>query len=102
MLETFTDQMRERNRAIAHSRLYRWSFYGGIVRIAFGRYRDTRLKTPTLLLFGTEDFAVDPLAVEGFEPYSDDMRLELVPDCGHYIADEQPELVLARAREFLS
>ena len=101
VLETFTDQMRDPARALAHSRLYRWSFFGGIMRIAFGQYRGMRLKTPTLLLFGAEDFAVNPLAVEGFEPYSDDMRLELVPGCGHFIADERPDLVLDRAREFL-
>jgi pimeloyl-ACP methyl ester carboxylesterase len=30
------------------------------------------------------------------------MRVELVPECGHFIADERPELVAARARSFLS
>ncbi len=101
VLETFTDRMRDQSRAVAASRLYRWSFFGGVMRIALGHYRDLRLRTPTLLLFGTKDFAIDPGAVGGFEPYADDMRLELVEDVGHYIADEQPELVLERAREFL-
>jgi pimeloyl-ACP methyl ester carboxylesterase len=27
------------------------------------------------------------------------MRLELVPDIGHFIVDERPELVLERAQE---
>ncbi len=99
VLEGFTDQMRDPARALAHSRLYRWSFWGGITRIVLGRYRGMRLRTPTRLVFGTEDFAISPRAVEGFEPYADDMRLELVPGCGHYIADERPELVLERARE---
>ena len=100
VLESFTDQMRDPARAVAHSRLYRWSFYGGFMRIAFGRYRGMRLRTPTLLLFGTEDFAIDPRAAQGFEPYADDMRLELIPECGHFIADERPDLVRERAREF--
>ena len=29
------------------------------------------------------------------------MRVELVPGCGHFIADERPDLVAERAREFL-
>jgi hypothetical protein len=28
------------------------------------------------------------------------MEVELVRDCGHFIADERPELVAERAREF--
>ena len=29
------------------------------------------------------------------------MRVELVPDSGHFIVNELPELVIERAREFL-
>jgi pimeloyl-ACP methyl ester carboxylesterase len=29
------------------------------------------------------------------------MRVELVPDSGHFIVEEKPELVIERAREFL-
>ncbi len=38
----------------------------------------------------------------GYERHADEMRVELVPDCGHFIADERPELVAERAREFFS
>jgi pimeloyl-ACP methyl ester carboxylesterase len=30
------------------------------------------------------------------------MRLERVEGCGHFIADERPELVAERAREFFA
>jgi pimeloyl-ACP methyl ester carboxylesterase len=30
------------------------------------------------------------------------MEVELVPDSGHFIVDEKPDLVIARARQFLS
>jgi pimeloyl-ACP methyl ester carboxylesterase len=36
----------------------------------------------------------------GYERHAEDMRVELVEDCGHFIADERPELVADRAREF--
>jgi pimeloyl-ACP methyl ester carboxylesterase len=102
VLETFTGRMRVRERAGAASRLYRWSLGGGVMSIALGKYRGMRLRTPTLLLFGAEDFAMAPEAVGGFEEHADDMRLELVPDTGHFIVDERPELVLDRARAFLA
>jgi len=102
VLEAFTDQLRDPARARATSALYRWSLSPrGVLAIARGRYRGLRLQAPTLLLFGSEDFAITPEALADFEPHADDMRLELVPGCGHYIADERPELVLERAREFL-
>ena len=38
----------------------------------------------------------------GYQHHADEMRVELVPGCGHFIADERPELVAERAREFLA
>jgi pimeloyl-ACP methyl ester carboxylesterase len=101
VVEMFTDQMRDPDRARAHSRLYRWGLLGGWASLALGKYKDERLRAPTLLLFGTDDFAIDESALAGYERYTDDMRVELVPDTGHFIVDERPELVLERAREFL-
>jgi pimeloyl-ACP methyl ester carboxylesterase len=40
--------------------------------------------------------------MRGFEPYEPNMRLELVPDAGHFIVDERADLVLARAQELFS
>ena len=57
---------------------------------------------PTLLLFGEDDFALRPELLAGYERHADEMRVELVPGCGHFIADERPDLVAERAREFLS
>ena len=36
--------------------------------------------------------------VAGYEAHADEMTTELVPDCGHFIADERPDLVVDRAR----
>jgi pimeloyl-ACP methyl ester carboxylesterase len=51
------------------------------------------------MLFGAEDAVISPRQLAGFEEHADDMRLELVPDCGHFIADERPDLVADRALE---
>ena len=38
----------------------------------------------------------------GYEVHAADMNVEIVPGCGHFIADERPELVAGRARSFLA
>ncbi len=54
------------------------------------------------MLFGADDQALRPELLEGYEDHAEDMRVELVPGCGHFIADEMPELVAERARDFFS
>ncbi len=70
--------------------------------IVRGRYLRQRLEVPTLVLFGTDDFAISTDLIEGYESHADEMRVELVPGCGHFIADERPDLVGERAVEFLA
>jgi pimeloyl-ACP methyl ester carboxylesterase len=103
VIETFTDQLREPDRAWATSRLYRWALSPhGTIALIRGRYRELRLTVPTLHLHGTKDVAIAPEVLDGWERHADDMRLELVPGCGHFIADERPDLVLERAIEFFA
>jgi len=101
-LDAFADVLRQPERARASQAYYR-SFllreFGPALR---GRYRDARLEVPTLLLFGEEDYAI-PAASLGEPPkQADDMRIELVPGVGHFIAEQAPELVLDRAIDFFS
>jgi pimeloyl-ACP methyl ester carboxylesterase len=96
-IELFYERFLDPERVRASARIYgNWVFreFAPMLR---GRYRDLRLSPPTLALFGTEDFVMNQSTVEGFEPYADDMRLELVPGTGHFIVDEQPALVADRA-----
>lgn len=67
-----------------------------------GRYARERLTVPTRMLFGADDLALRPSLLAGYEKYADDMEVELVPDCGHFIADERPDLVADRARAFFA
>jgi pimeloyl-ACP methyl ester carboxylesterase len=99
-LAAFTEPLREPARANATMQLYRTFLLREFPAIARGAYNDKRLRTPTLLMFGTKDFAISTAFLRGYEPYVDDFTLELVPDCGHFIEEEKPQLVTERALEF--
>jgi pimeloyl-ACP methyl ester carboxylesterase len=99
-LDAFAEPLREPARARATTGLYRSFVLRELPALARGRYANTRLTTPTLLLFGTGDLVITERMLRGFERYADEMALELVPDAGHFIVDERPELVVERALEF--
>jgi pimeloyl-ACP methyl ester carboxylesterase len=96
----FLDQLREPERARASTSLYRSFLTQDGPRMASGRYRRMGLTVPTLLVRSTGDRVVADAFVTGFEPYADDMRLERVPEVGHFIVDEAPGLVLDLMRSF--
>jgi pimeloyl-ACP methyl ester carboxylesterase len=99
-LSIHLDQFREPERAQAASLLYRHAVLRLEPAAVRGIYRRMIMETPALLLFGIRDHAQNHRLLPGFERNAPNMRLELVPDCGHFIVDERPELVLTRAREF--
>jgi pimeloyl-ACP methyl ester carboxylesterase len=99
-LEAFSEPLREEARANATVQLYRTFLTRELPKLSRGAYESLRLTVPTLLLFGTDDFAISTALLRGYEPYADDMVLELVPDCGHFIAEERPQLVTERALDF--
>lgn len=67
-----------------------------------GRYEQERLTVPTKMLFGIEDVVLRPELLAGYEDHADEMEIEFVEDSGHFIADEQPDLVASRARAFFA
>jgi pimeloyl-ACP methyl ester carboxylesterase len=100
--EIFLGQLREPERARATVQYYRSFQVREIPPLIRGRYRRQRLRTPTRILFGTDDNAMDPRPLDASRRYADDMRVELVPGVGHFIADERPDLVLDRAMSFFN
>lgn len=62
-------------------------------------YRAIRLRVPTLMLNGDRD-PLTAAVPHSFRDYADDMSLELVPDCGHFIPEERPEWLLDRLHRF--
>jgi pimeloyl-ACP methyl ester carboxylesterase len=97
--EAYRRPLRDPARIRASAAIYRTFLARELVPLLRGRYHDRRLQAPTLLLFGVRDFAMRPEQLAEYEPYADEMRVELVSDSAHFIAEEKPELVARRALE---
>ncbi len=97
-LDIFSSVLRAPARAEASVRLYRTFLLRELVPFLAGEFDGQRLSVPTLLLFGTRDLALDHRALGRWREHSDEMDVELREDSGHFIAEELPDVVLARAR----
>ncbi|MDX6503834.1 MAG: hypothetical protein QOE29_959 [Gaiellaceae bacterium] len=96
----FLDYLAEPEHARATVQYYRSFQLRELWPVIAGRYRRARLETPTLLLFGVLDGVQDPRMLNGVERRAADFTVELVEGCGHFIADERPDLVAERALAF--
>jgi pimeloyl-ACP methyl ester carboxylesterase len=100
-VERFVAPLREPARARAASLLYRHFILPEAVRMLTGHYRGTRLVTPTRVLYGAEDPIVRPELLSGYED-ADDLTVDRVDGAAHFIADEQPAVVVRHALELFS
>ena len=98
-LDVFANSLREPQRARASAQYYRTFLMRELLPTLAGRYRGSRLRTPTLLLFGADDGVIRPHQLRGYERHTDDMRLELIPGVGHFTPEEAPDLVVDRVIE---
>jgi pimeloyl-ACP methyl ester carboxylesterase len=98
-LDCYAQSFRSRDRARASSRVYRSFLTRELPRLKRGHYRSQRLTVPTRILAGEADPVIRADVLAGYEPYADEMGVEIVEGCGHFVAEERPELVVQRARE---
>jgi pimeloyl-ACP methyl ester carboxylesterase len=97
----FVDQFKDPARGQASTYMYRSFLTRELIPVAIGSYTEGRLTVPTRVLFGTEDVAISPTIWEAdHSKMADDLSAELVENCGHFIVDEQPELVTDRMLAF--
>jgi len=100
-VEIYASRLRQPARARASQQIYRTFITGELWSVLNGRYRTQRLTVPTLVLFGKDDVAISTRLLDGLDEFADDARIEFVDHAGHFIAEEQPELVAQRLMEFL-
>jgi len=99
-IDVYAQVLADPTRARAVSLMYRTFLMGELLPLARGRYRGQRLTVPTLLLFGTKDAFFSARGLRGYEPYADEMSVELLEGEGHFVHEERPELISARAERF--
>jgi pimeloyl-ACP methyl ester carboxylesterase len=92
-LRAFTAVLTEPARARASVLLYRTFLTREVGRTPAGR-----IAMPTRIMVGAGDPAIRPFLLEGAERDADDLVVESVPDCGHFVPEERPALVAERAR----
>lgn len=103
VLETFLDQFDTAERRRSSRLIYRRFLLTELPQIQAGKYVKGKLEVPTKLLFGRGDAAIDPDVIDtDHSRFATDMSIEFVEDCGHFIVDEQPELVTAEMLEFFA
>jgi pimeloyl-ACP methyl ester carboxylesterase len=97
-LATFVDVLKEPARAHATSQYYRQFLLHELKPIATGGFHDRTLTTPTRLLWGRRDPILQGAKTDEHRPYAPAMEIEWVPDTGHFLPEERPDLVVERAR----
>jgi pimeloyl-ACP methyl ester carboxylesterase len=60
------------------------------------------LTIPTLVIWAMDDIALPPENLDGMEQLVPDLTLVKVPDCGHFVPWEAPDVVNAALDEFLT
>jgi pimeloyl-ACP methyl ester carboxylesterase len=90
----------EGDRARATELLYRTFLLRELVPVAAGRREDTPLRVPTLLIVGERDFAIPARIAREQAAGSEALEVEVVPDAGHFVVDERPDLVADRILRF--
>ena len=93
-LRTFAAVLAQPPRARASVRLYRTFLAREVARSPRGR-----LRVPTRIMVGSGDPVVPVVLLDGAQEDADDVSVEIVAECGHFIPEEHPELVAQRARE---
>jgi pimeloyl-ACP methyl ester carboxylesterase len=91
-LRVYSEVLAEPLRAHASVQLYRTFLLREVWRTYAGH-----LRVPTRLLTGDKDAVIAPVFLEGAERYGDDLAVETIPGCGHFVPEERPELVAERA-----
>jgi pimeloyl-ACP methyl ester carboxylesterase len=100
-LETYLSVVRQPDATEASMRLYRQFLLHELGPALSGAFKEERLSVPTRWIVGERD-RVSGNADDGYLDHADDMTLEKLPGAGHFLAEEEPELIRERVLEFLS
>jgi pimeloyl-ACP methyl ester carboxylesterase len=100
MLGILMDQASDRERLGAMINWYRAAFRGGLARQL--RRGFPRIETPTLLLWGEEDAALETYTTYGTERYVRDITIRYLAGVSHFVQQDAPEELNRLLAAFLS
>ena len=93
----YAEQFRDPARAAAASRLYRYYLQTAREVLLRRAYAGQQLSVPTRLLFGADDFYIPLALLQNIETHGDDLTLEVIRGCSHWMPEERPDLIAERA-----
>lgn len=101
-VELYLAALRDPAHARAGSALYRHCILPTAMKIARRGYMGDYLTVPTLVVGGGEDPAMQPDLLGPYGDHATDLTLEFIPGAGHFVADDEPELVAESALRFFA
>lgn len=60
-----------------------------------------QLEIPTLMIWGEKDVALGKELTQGTEAYVSNLQIQYIPNCSHWVQQEQPQLVNQTMHKFL-
>lgn len=97
-IEVYKDAIAKRGALTAALNYYRNAFQDGV----FNQQQWGVLQIPTLMIWGENDLALGKELTYGTQAYVRDFQIQYIPNCSHWVQQEQPELVNQYMREFLT
>ena len=101
-LDALLGQFEEPARRRATSMMYRTWLTRELGPLIARAYMPGAVETPTLYLHGAADGCIDPVLSRGPARYAPKMTVEILPGVGHFVPEEAPEIVVARALELFA
>lgn len=96
-IEAYKNSAAKRGALTAMLNYYRNAFQGFLSPQKWGV-----LDVPTLMIWGEKDTALGKELTYGTEAYVRNFQIHYIPNCSHWVQQEQPQLVNQYMREFLS
>lgn len=78
------------------------NYYRNVFSKIFQKKNWEKLPVPTLTIWGENDRFLGQELTDGTEDYVEDFQICYIPNCGHWVQQEKPDLVNQYMREFLS
>jgi pimeloyl-ACP methyl ester carboxylesterase len=99
-IEFYRNQAAQPGAITAMLNWYRGMMRGGVPDEMKGKF--PAFETPTLVIWGDDDVALDPSCIEGVEAYVPNVTIRHLPGVSHWVQEQVPETVKRLVTAFLT